>query len=230
MKGESMPDSTSSDGCSSLHQDLILLVYDDLPAEQKEKLNAHLSACNRCLNQVASIRSTLGAIDRAGIPQALAVPTPVDWDAEWRRLRTRLEGLNARGGPKVPEFHEVPTVDALPAVTGARGGSNRSAFSPLLKAAAVALLAGASFVIGRNWEFLSPELGWSGSDRPSDTRALPSNDSLAVPLGVEARMQYFSELTHGYLNRSRFVLLELANGHDAGALREASITLLGETR
>ena len=224
MKGESMPDTTSSDGCSSFHQDLILFVYDDLPAEQKERLNAHLSACSRCLNQVSSIRSTLGAIDRAGIPQALAATAPVDWDAEWRRLRARLEGMNARGGARA---------DAMPGAADAREGSDRSAFSPLLKAAAVVLLAGASFVIGRNWESLSPELGWLGSGRPSDTRTLPSNDGLAVPLGVEARMQYFSELTHGYLNRSRFVLLELANGHDAGdaaALREASITLLGETR
>ena len=46
-------------------------------------------------------------------------------------------------------------------------------------------------------------------------------------------MQYFSQLTHGYLNRSRFVLLELTNGHDAAdtaGLRAASITLVGETR
>ena len=227
MKGESMPDSASSDGCSSLHQDLILFVYDDLPAEQMGRLDTHLSTCKRCLDQVTSIRSTLGAIDRAGIPQALAESTPVDWAAEWRRLRARLEGFKAEVGGVV-DIGSMPRRAA-----DARQGSTRPVLSPLLKAAAVILLAGASFVIGRNWESLSPALGWADSDRQNDTRALPSDEGMVVPQDVEARMRYFSELTHGYLNRSRFVLLELANGHDAGdaaALREASITLLGETR
>ena len=106
-----------------------------------------------------------------------------------------------------------------------------------LKAAAILILAGASFVAGQQWSRLAspPEQAASGESatpapaRPPESGAGPA----AVPEHAEERLADLAAQTKGYLRRSRFVLLEFANAGAVSsdqALRNASIDLLRENR
>jgi len=200
-----MPESNQ---CSYLEQDLVLYLYDELPSSRRAAVDDHLSGCDRCRSEVGVYRQTLGAVDRARIPQVAASAAPPDWEAEWRALERSLG--SARSGPSWSGFLS----------------------SPLLKAAVVLLVAGVSFTAGRQWDSgLSPLL----LSRLSNGIGVPgpAADSLIVPQDSVTRMRLFSEQTHGYLDRSRMVLLEFANGREAAtssALREASSNLLRETK
>jgi hypothetical protein len=192
--------------CSFQQQDLVLFLYEELPAERRPELDRHLRECAHCRAELNDFRATLHAVDRARIPQESDRRLPADWDFEWLALRARLEA--------------------------ARGARPWPSTASLLKAAAVILLAGASFAAGRQWNSLGSARDPFGPAGAGPNGGTNGAGSLSVPEDPAARLQLFSEQTHGYLNRSRIVLLEVANGRedgDADSLRKASLTLLRET-
>ena len=195
--------------CSSMDQDLVLYLYSELPFLRREALEEHLAACARCRAESASFRETLTAVSAARLSEAASRAVPADWTDQWESIRARIESEPA---------------------PGARRGFMAS---PMLKAAAVILVSGVSFVAGHQWNsLLSSSLmkvtPWSSA--PPGPAML---DGVAIPEDAAARLQLFSKHTHGYLNRTRLVLLEFANAHEAGgsrSLREASNNLLRETK
>ena len=206
MKGGS--DMTESIACSEVDQDLLPFLYEDLPGTRKDNIQGHLAGCARCRAEVASYRETLGAVDQARLLEAAARSMPGDWDAHWHALRWRIENET---------------------VVRARRGF---IMAPMLKAAAVVLVAGASFMVGRQWESIL-SLGENGLTTASASRGAGTAEEPFVPADAEARLRLFSEHTHGYLNRSRLVLLEFANTPGAGGSRTlaaASTNLLRETK
>jgi len=201
-----MTEGSQSMGCAFTRQDLLPYLYEDLPAGRRESLDGHLATCARCRAELASFRETLGAVSDARLPERVAAAMPADWPAVWASLRDRI--LSEAAAP----------------VAG-RG------ISPLLKAAAVLLVAGASFAVGRQWDTLT-SLGGPVPVQPMTGRTV-APDASQTPEDAAARLQLFSEQTHGYLNRSRLVLMEFANARETGdsrLVREASNNLLRETK
>ena len=101
--------------------------------------------------------------------------------------------------------------------------------APLLKAAAIVLVAGATFLLGRYWD----RLGSAGGS----TAALPAGavtpDASAALLDPQMRLTRFVSQTDGYLRKSHLVLLEFANGdaaQDPAGLKQVSSALAKETR
>lgn len=197
--------------CASKERDLVLYLYDELPAGSRHEIDRHLADCPRCTAVLASFRATLADVDRA-LPRGEAAPglsAAPDAPHEWMALRRRL-------------------------IDSGRPPASRPVPGWMLKAAAVILVAGGSFMIGRQWEELPllPGPGGSLSSRgPAGDDA--QGPRIGAPADVAERLRTFSEQTNGYLNRSRLVLLEFANAAaeaDAHALKDASRTLLRETR
>jgi hypothetical protein len=204
MKGGS--DMMESTSCSGVGQDLLLYHYEDLPAGRNDSIHDHLAGCARCRAELASYRETLGAVDQAGLDEIVAASMPSDWTDHWKALKTRLEAESFQP-------------------------ARRSFMMPMLKAAAVILVAGASFMAGRQWDSIS-SLGSYGPLSIPGARGSAESEQITAPANAEARLRLFSEHTHGYLNRSRLVLLEFANTHVGGGSRTlaaASTNLLRET-
>ena len=191
-------------GCRGRQQDLILDLYEELSAPDRRELEAHVGQCVRCRDELSGFRLTFRAIDEAGLRETATIARPGDWTALERKLLAEQSRWHARISP-----------------------------APLLvKAAAVILVAGASFVAGRQWETiettLMPAQGITGST-PGEA---PTEGDLEA-MDTAERFQAFSERTNGYLDRSRLVLLEFANAEPASAppeLRAASRSLLREYR
>lgn len=191
-----MPGTTGSGSCKSFEQDLVLHLYGELPDDRSTAIEGHLGSCASCNEELGSFRSTLDMIDSAGLAEMVARAEPGDWSS----LRERLLDLRS------------------PARTAWTG--------QLLKAAAIILVVGASFILGRNWDSLAP--------------GNPASAGADTSIGVDVpsrfqdgswRLRVFSEQTNGYLNRTRLVLLELANtdGNPVpGTIRNASLNLLKE--
>jgi hypothetical protein len=189
--------------CDAGQQDLVLLLYDELPATRRRQVESHALVCSRCRQELMSYRTTLEAVDLARLTEMATVESPGDWDA----LRARLR-LSDRG-----RLREVMV--------------------PALKAAAIVLLAGAAFALGRAWDELSlGPIGGYGATGPSSLAVVPQLTPPAEQ-GTASHLQEFSQETNGYLDRTRLVLLEFANADaasDSGVLREASLVLLAESR
>ena len=188
--------------CDAAQQDLVLLLYDELPAIRRKQVESHALACNHCRQEMLSFRTTLEAVDLARLDEIATIDSPGDWDA----LRAGLER--------------------------SRRGRLREMMVPALKAAAVILLAGAAFALGRAWEDLplGPIVGY-GTGRASASPVAPP--ASVADQGTASHLQEFSQQTNGYLDRTRLVLLEFANADtpsDSGVLREASLNLLAESR
>ncbi len=189
--------------CEAAQQDLVLLLYDELPGTRRQHVESHALACSRCRQELMSYRTTLEAVDLARLTEMATVAAPGDWDA----LRARLQ-LSDRG-------------------------RLRKVTVPALKAAAVVLLAGAAFALGRAWDdFSLGPIGGYGGAGPSSLAVVPQPTPPAEQ-GTASHLQEFSQETNGYLDRTRLVLLEFANADassDSGFLREASLDLLAESR
>lgn len=195
-----------SGGCRFAGDEIILHVYEEDSPAELARMQDHLTACIPCREEVSSLRATLDLIGQAEI----GIGTATEPDGEWPRLRERI----AASGP-------VRAISPTARV--------------LLKAAGITVLVGASFVSGRLWQ--SP----SGPGTPGQSPASEGNnrdwttaqDSLPA-LSAEAKsalLQKFSRETHGYLKRSRMVLLAFSNAapEDASSgLTQASAALLRE--
>jgi hypothetical protein len=102
----------------------------------------------------------------------------------------------------------------------------RPALGWWMKAAAAIAIAGASFLAGTRFPSLVRR------DAPGPVRPAQGQPESA-PLDAESQVRAFSERTGGYLNRSRLVLLEIANAETAsqsGMLQEITRKLLRESR
>jgi len=100
--------------------------------------------------------------------------------------------------------------------------------TPLLRAAAVLLLAGATFVLGRYWDRVS-----TGDQTARGYLEGVTPDVSAVLLDPRERLTRFVSENEGYLRKSHIVLLEFANGdaaQDAGSLSQVSRALLKDSR
>ncbi len=192
--------------CGSLEQDLILFLYDDLTADRRAELERHLRACSGCSEDVASFRLVLDTINEAGLGQTAEQEAP----GAWPPLRALIEEAGA--------------------------SSRRPWVAPLFKAAAIVLLAVGTFILGANWYAIAPESLRTAFDfgAPAPIGLLDGQASgSGVPRDQDAgwSLRVFSEETNGYLDRTRLVLLELANtgGNPMPApIREASRNLLRE--
>jgi putative zinc finger protein len=205
--------STNDDNrrCPCTGEDLILYIYDELPDDRRALTEAHLEACRSCREEMDSFEATLQTIDRAGMVDFATVHAPGDWS----ELEARLEASRSAVAPLTLPFARRPGL--------------------LAKAAAILLIVGGSFVAGRYWDSIGSSLGLPGG--AGDDGSLTGNPTSGGPRGIPedsaARLRFFSEKTNGYLDRSRLVLLELANtgsAADATALRAASGNLLRENR
>jgi len=187
---------------SSESEQLLLYLYDELAPDQRAPVEAHLRECEACRLELASLRETLATVDSAGLAEMATFDAP----GEWHEIRERLA---------------KPALRLLPAPT--------PVLSLLAKAAAILVLAGVSFVVGRNWEDLALGLGLVPS--PEAASSAVGEGQVSPPATRAEGMALFTERTHGYLNRSRMVLLEFANAQEAPDsvfLRQASRTLLEE--
>lgn len=189
---------------SSRSERLLLFLYDELESGERAAMEEHLRECAECARELTSLSETLATVETARLAEMATVDAPGDWE----QIRARLE----------------------PALLFAAPRQASSAWW-MAKAAAILLLAGASFVVGRNWEDLALGLGLESDP---GIASIDTGDGSGVPAGPETRAEgiaLFTERTHGYLNRSRMVLLEFANTDEAQHsmfLRQASRTLLEE--
>ncbi|HKY32067.1 MAG TPA: hypothetical protein VJV23_05980 [Candidatus Polarisedimenticolia bacterium] len=187
------PPEGAMDRCGTSEQDLVLLLYGELEETARRGVSSHAAACDACRDRLDALRAAFALVERSGFGQR----RPEDLASQWAPLRARLAAESRPSG---------------------RYGS----LLPLLaKAAAVLVLAGASFWVGRVWDGGSLMPGRHPGDAVSGE----------APLDGQARLLAFSERTNDYLDRSRLVLLELSNGElstDSMALSQASRTLLRE--
>ena len=182
--------------CNSIQQDLVPFLYGELPDHRGDAIEAHLRSCASCKEELASFRSTLDLVDSAGLVEMATHSEPGDWIG----LRDRL--LEARS----------------PAAVSWTGH--------LLRAAAILVVVGSSFILGRNWDSVAPGQPPAIPDDASGPEDLPSRFQ-----DGSWRLRVFSEQTNGYLDRTRLVLLELANTDGTpvpGMIRNASRSLLKE--
>jgi hypothetical protein len=179
--------------CGTPETDLLMRLYGEMEAPVQRSLDEHTRSCAACAAWLAAGRDTLDTVSGSGLREMATLDAPGSWPA----LRSAL----AAGSRPAPA----------------------STWWRLAQAAAVLLLAGASFMVGRSWD------EWAGAPPAPDAAAGPATPGAA--LDSEGRLLLFSQRTNDYLDRSRMVLLELANG-DLGAeplsLSEASRRLLQE--
>jgi len=195
-------------GCPVGPEGLLLHVYGEIEPRTARKIEDHLAACVTCRAELASLRETIDTIDRAHLPSMASALAHRDAPGVWDDIASRL-------GPHASSF-------TIPA---------RRPTPYWLQAAAVLLIAGASFLAGAQWTTTGSRarLGPARpAGRPGDTgtAALEARDPGAA-------LREFTAQTDGYLNRSRIILLEIANadaGSDPAMLRESTRTLLAETR
>jgi hypothetical protein len=193
----------ASGGCASMAQDLVLYLYDEAGSEHRLKIEDHLKECAGCRVEIESLRATLRIVDRAGLPAMADALAQLHAPTAWEDLRARLEGRAAPGG----------------------ADAGRRSIAWWMKAAAAVLIAGGSFLAGTQFPLLN---------RPQKAPlAGPAEIAQPAPQDAESRLRAFSEQTAGYFNRSRFVLLEIANADtssDSTMLREITGKLLRESR
>ena len=195
-----------SASCDSMEQELILFLYDEVSSDRRTEVEGHLRTCAGCTEDLASFRSVLDTIDRANLGQMATREGAGDW----------------------------PSLRAMILSTGVP--SHRPSVSPLLKAAAIVVLAGATFVLGRNWDSIAPDSLRDAFNLASASTAMVSPEGRTPQGSPEEhntgwRLRVFSEETNGYLDRTRLVLLEVANTGGTpmpGPIREASRNLLRE--
>ncbi|MFQ5700685.1 MAG: zf-HC2 domain-containing protein [Acidobacteriota bacterium] len=192
--------------CGWSSEALVLYLYGDLSASDRERMGSHLSACARCHRELDSFRETLELVDAADLRDMATFRAPGDI-GELRRDLDRLK----------------------PASRGVAAYRLRA----FARAAAVLLLAGVSFLAGRHWEQLvtTYTLLTEGTPQRPDTVPGELHDAPGDLLDGNGLLA-FSKQTNGYFDRSRLVLLEFANANAATsspALRAASQILLGET-
>lgn len=73
--------------CRRFKRHLILELYDELSAKDRQKLSAHLDRCASCREELETTREALGRLDRAP-----AGPSPEpDWERSWRTIEGGLE-------------------------------------------------------------------------------------------------------------------------------------------
>ncbi len=196
--------------CGRPQQDLVLYLYGEMPEGAGDGIAGHVAACRSCADDLESFRSTLEIVDRSGIREATTLEPPLTWAA----LRTGLQTVQV--------------------------GTSLSAPGRLLKAAAVVIVAGTAFLMGRYWDDVSPagaggsSLGRAYVPGPAGGPPLPGVEGIRpVPQDAVWRLRVFSEETNGYLDRTRLVLLEVTNadaGPESETLRRVSRTLLRESR
>jgi hypothetical protein len=174
--------------CGRQESDLLLLLYGDLDDAARRELEAHARTCASCASSLLSLKSVLDTVGSAHLKQRATVEFP----GSWTSLRASLLLASPSRG--------------------------HAWWKGAARAAAILLLAGASFAVGR---LTHP---WQPSQAPAERDAGARLDSAG-------RLALFSQRTNDYLDRSRMVLLELANGDvQPGrlSLSQASTTLLQE--
>lgn len=180
--------------CGRSEIELLVGLYGELEGPSQRSLDEHARSCAACAAWMAAGRDTLDLLRGSGLREMATDEAPGSWPA----LRAAL-AAGSRPAPVLPWWR-------------------------LAQAAAVLLLAGASFTVGRLWDQAA------GIFTGSDGTAMPAAAG-STGLDSEGRLLLFSQRTNDYLDRSRMVLLELANG-DFGAeglsLSEASRRLLQE--
>jgi hypothetical protein len=182
--------------CGTSEIELLVGLYGELEGPSQRSLEEHARACAACAAWMAAGRDTFDLLRASGLREMATDESP----GSWPDLRAALAAGSRKATPVFPWWR-------------------------LAQAAAVLLLAGASFTVGRLWDQAAGM--FSGPDAAA---ALPGAAG-ATGLDSDGRLLLFSQRTNDYLDRSRMVLLELANG-DFGAeglsLSEASRRLLQE--
>ena len=200
-------------GCPVSSEQLLLQIYDESTPDVARRIESHLADCAPCRAEFASLRETLDTVDRAELASMAEAMAHRDTPGAWNNIASRLR-------PDGAVFAESP----------------RRPTPYWLQAAAVLLIAGASFLAGATW--MSPG---NKANQRYPKQADRAGGSPAPQPAMDAReardpaaaLREFTTRTHGYLNRSRIVLLEIANadtGSDSSMLREATRSLLDETR
>ena len=199
-------------GCPVSSEELLLYIYEDCDPPTVQRLEAHLAGCIMCRAESASLRETLDIVDEAQLSMMAEAAAQRDTPGAWNNLASRLR-------PDAVSFGESP----------------RRSTPWWLQVAAVLLVAGASFFAGTAW--MSSGYGpWQGNPGQGRRAAgsVPTGDPGAQQSrDPEAALREFAAQTDGYLNRSRIVLLEIANadtGSDSSMLRASTRSLLTETR
>lgn len=194
-QGPSTADGMRALPCGTPEIDLLMLLYGEVDGSGRRALEDHARGCPSCSAWMAGGRDTLELVTSSGLRESATLDAP----GSWADLRTALAASSRPA--------------AAPAVR----------WRTFARAAAVLLLAGASFTVGRLWNA-------SGASHPG-APAAGAGSGGAASLDSDGRLRLFSERTNDYLDRSRMVLLELANG-DMGAeglsLSQASRRLLQE--
>ena len=153
--------------------------------------------------------------------------------AECRRELERFrETLTLIDRAQLAEMATLPAPgdwDSLRSALTAAGRQGAVWRAPMLKAAAVVLLAGATFLIGRYWDRVIPGAG----TEVGGGAAVAAPEGSAALLNPQTRVARFVAQTEGYLRKSHLVLMEFANGdasQDPVALTQSCRSLLKETR
>ena len=178
-------------GCGRQESEILLLLYGELDPISRRNLETHARDCHACAGTMAGLGSTIDTVRRSRLGEMATLEGPGSWPALRAALAASPRPRRERGWPV------------------------------LARAAAVLLVAGASFAVGRWWD---GNLGIGGG-RAGEARG--DSDGM----DSAGRVALFSERTNDYLDRSRMVLLELANGDLGGerlSLSQASRALLQE--
>ncbi len=179
-------------GCGRQETEILLLLYGELDPMARRSLETHARGCPACAETMAGLGSTLDTVRQSRLGEMATLEAPGSWPA----LRSALAA-----SPRPRAERPWPM---------------------LARAAAVLLVAGASFAVGR-W--------WDGRVFVGGSPAGEARGGSADNLDSASRVALFSQRTNDYLDRSRMVLLELANGDLGGerhSLSQASRVLLRE--
>lgn len=201
----------SDQACGRMADDLVLHLYGEASPAQRGTIEDHVASCAGCRKELESLRETLRAIDMADLGRMASA---------WGRRHLP------------PSWEEVRP--ALERESGNAARTARPAFPAWMKVAAAVLMAVGSFLAGTQYTALGPIASWGGwSFGGSGNVAAPEGTAALVPGDADSRLRTFAQRTDGYLNRSRLVLLEVANaetGSDSETVREIIRNLIRESR
>src|SRR5262245_26897675 len=194
-----MPENTpSASGCRFDSEGLLLHLYGESSTEDARQIERHLADCGLCRAELDSLRETLDTIESADLSSLAATLADRDAPGAWDNIASRL---------------------GKDSVVFAGSGKQITGSTPYwLRAAAVLLIAGGSFLAGAEWMSAGRRPGLENA-RPGIAGGSVSKDSGGGTLGARdpgAALREFTAQTDGYLNRSRIILLEIANA-DTGS-------------
>lgn len=200
-----------SEPCRGFAEELVSHLYGEIAGARGLAIEDHLKSCAGCRRELESMRETLRVVDAADFGRMVTAWSRIHPPASWEEIRFRLEEGSTFAGrvsrPSIPSW---------------------------MKVAAALVLAGGSFLAGTRFPAPSGLVRWPGagfSTSPLQDKTGGSDE--AIPSDPDSRLRDFARRTDGYLNRSRFVLLEVSNAEDGSrseSLREITRRLLRESQ